>query len=215
MATKKRVTRAEATVQVKQSAADASRLGGPTKKARKHQRSPKDRANELQLQRSIFQLVVRGATLRQISEQLNIGLKRAGRLQARALDEYLADRNELVHLRMAKSFATIDSMFRTWVPRATGYFKKVDNEDVWVEPDPKAAHIVDRYVRSNNMLIGYGVSVKVEHTGAAGGPIMTAHLDARAAAAMFREGNNANAPQVFLDEGESIDDVPTLASHHH
>lgn len=197
--------------------AATSRLGGPTKHARKLQRSQKDLAIDLQLQKSIFQLVIRGATLRQIAEQLDIGLKRAGRLQARALDEYLADRNELIHLRMAKSFATIDAMFRTWVPRATGYFKK-DAEtgtDVWVEPDPKAAHIVDRYVRANNMLIGYGVAVKVEHTGAAGGPIMTAHLDARAAAAMFRESNNANAPQVFLEEGESIDDVPTLAATQH
>jgi hypothetical protein len=202
--------------------AHSEKLGGTSKKAKQKFKSPEKRAEELRLQRMVFDLTIRGMNARQIAAACNVGRRRAARLVARALDEAMADRDELVHLYMAKSIAQGDALLRTWMPRAMGY-QRVDengnplrNEDGTlqvVEPDPKAALIVARVIRDRNILIGYGTTVKVEHTGAQGGPIMTAHLDARASAAMIRE-SFPNGPRVILAEGQDVTDVPKLADKH-
>jgi hypothetical protein len=196
-----------------------ARLAGATAKKRKLQRSPEQRAEELKLQRAVFDLTVRGLNRRQIAATLNVPVARAARLVSRALDEALSDRDEIVHLYLAKGIAQADALIRTWMPRAMGY-QRVDangrgvvNEDgtpAIIEPDTKAAMLVARVLRDRNMLINYGTTVKVEHSGVAGGPIMTAHMDARAAAAIVRD-HFANAPQVILTEDQSVADVPELA----
>lgn len=195
-----------------------SSRGGPTAKARQHQVDPVKRARELQDQQVAFEMTLRGFGRKQIAERLKCSSRRAARLVARGLDEQLADRDQLVHHYMAKGLAQADGLLRVWWVRATGYTKVDEHGEavrdengrpVVVEPDHKAAMVVARVLRDRNILIGHGQTVRVEHTGAGGGPIMTANISAMEAAMKVRQ-RFENAPKVILAVGQNVEDVPSI-----
>jgi hypothetical protein len=167
----------------------SERLGrAPKKSTERKQRSFENTATELTQQKQAAELKLNGATYPQIAEALGVDDRTARRLIARALDEYFEDRNAVVQRIVGTNLARYDQLFRTWWPRAVGG-KKIDpktGKEIEIEPNQEAARIALRAMRDLNMLIGHGETLRIEHTGANGGPIVTAQVDAMEAARLVR-----------------------------
>lgn len=158
------------------------------RRVKKRELSPEVKVRELDMQRAAIQLKLQGATLPAIAKQLGVDERTVRRLRARALEEYLTDRDELVQIAVAEAFATYDAIRRTWWVRAVGgVVTKADGTEERFEPDAEALRLILRAQRDKNLLVSHGQPVRVEHTGAAGGPIVTAQVDAMDRARLIRE----------------------------
>jgi hypothetical protein len=192
---------------------DRNLLGRPPMKLRKEGQSPAERLAELEQQKTASGLIVRGFSMAQIADRLKVDIRTVSRLLARAMDEYLSERDDVVHFRFGVGLSRYDAIISSYMHRALGFKDEKGNVH---EPDHKAALVVLRAQRDADRLINYGQSIRVEHTGLGGGPIVTtgattATMDVRTMIQIVRETiPNAVTPDVILEEGEEIPDgLPT------
>lgn len=133
------------------------------------------------MQTQAVQLKTEGYTHVQIADELNVPVHTVPKLLADGLREYTSSRDEAVKKSIAIQTARYDRLFQKWMPRAIGRKEMVENKDgAMVEithaPDPEAARIVASLMRDYGRMFGLN-KIRVEHTGAGGGPILSHNFD--------------------------------------
>lgn len=175
----------------------SSKTGRVTEKTA--QRVPNDGQvlKNLANQKLAAELRIRGASYQQIAEHMNMDVRSVKRLVQRSLEEYHDSHIEVVQEYLALNLARSDQLMRVWLPKALGGTRKekiadpvtgqITEVQTTMEPDPQAAKIVLDAMRDIGRLLGTGNANRIELTGAAGGPIVTAAVDAMDAARLVRE----------------------------
>lgn len=181
----------------------------------RREKSPENRAEELRRQRFVLQRRNQGVPEDVIAEHLGVDERTVSRIYNRALEAYAADHKRALEQIVRRGQSVRDALRRTWMIRATGGELEVEGPDgartrQRIEPDEKAARVILRLQRDEDMLLQHMQPLRVEHTGAGGGPILTAEADpaekARAIRMAFREralGHLAPKDVVIVDGGPS------------
>ncbi len=130
----------------------------------------------LKNQSAALQMSAEGYSHREIAEALDIGIARVPKLLSEALGELVETRNKAADKFFALHRRRYDLLIRTWMRKAMGYSEEVENVDgarveVVHPPDPKAAMIMAKLQADYAKMFGFN-KLRVEHTGAHGGPIM-------------------------------------------
>lgn len=131
---------------------------------------------ELEQRDQVFRMKSEGFSHAEISRVLGIGPIRITELFMRSIDEHHEDHKEEVRKFIAMQNARYNRLYRTWIPRAEGFTRKVrdaetgDEHEIVEPPDPEAARVVAVAMRDHAKLMGLN-KMRVEHTGANGGAI--------------------------------------------
>ncbi len=188
--------------------------GAPKGKHAGSGRSPERVVAEVTKQRQVLAMTNRGMSHSRIAELLGVDVRTVARLLSRAVEEYLVDHQEFMQREMAKMFAKYDAIDMVWWPRVVGgdVIDPVTGERSIARPDVEAFRVYRGYLRDKGQLLKHGVPIRVEHTGAAGGPIVTAEADAMETARLISEdfrarlqrGEGGPAATPIPDDGEPV-----------
>lgn len=163
---------------------------------------------DLEQQATAVQMKVEGFSHPEIAAALSVPVGRVPGLLADGLEEYREKRNKAVDKYFALHTRRYDVLFKKWMPKALGHVVQVKNEegamvDVTIPPDPEAARIVAAYMRDAARMFGFN-KLRVEHTGAHGGPIVNvnAHIDwSRATDEQLAQASAGNQEVIRLLSG--------------
>lgn len=170
------------------------------------QRNVDEAARELHRIRQVYELKMLGRTDASIALQLGVDKRTVARLKARAYEDQYVDNTQFVQEQNAQTNARLDAIVATYLPRALGStVQNADGTTTKFEPDPDAAMVVLRAERDRVRMVNAGRPMRVEHTGAAGGPIVTANVEPREKARVVRQSFLASAAAAANDDGGGDD----------
>lgn len=151
-------------------------------------RSVKNQIKDAKNYKAAADLKAEGYTHVMIAAELGITTETAKVWINRGLEEYRGDVIEATQRHVAIAQARYDRFMRTWDRLAHGYTIRLRSGKLKrVLPDKEAAHLWLRAMRDYNHLMTAGQTQRVELTGPAGGPVVTAALDEMEAARLIRE----------------------------
>jgi DNA-binding CsgD family transcriptional regulator len=134
-----------------------------------------------QQEAALLKMKVRGASETQIAASLGVDRSTVNRIWASAMTEWNGDHHRLVSKKFAEMLAAHEA--------------EIADTYTWEESDPAAAALIRHRARmAISRICGHGNVSKVEHTGANGGPIMTAQATPQDAAALVRARFNGIDP---------------------
>ncbi len=162
------------------------------KKRKPRELAPQDKI-KLALQESkLLRMKYEGATEAQIGKALDLDVSSVRRIWQGALAEWNGDHRKLVSKLQAEMLAAHE--------------REIAETFVWGKKKPAAAALVRHRARmAISRICGHGNTMQVEHTGAQGGPIMTAQATPQDAAAMIRARFNGIEPYVGDADGSGDD----------
>lgn len=136
---------------------------------------------DLEQQATAVRMKVEGYSHPEIAAALKVSVARVPSLLANGLEEYREKRNKAVEKYFALHTRRYDVLLQKWMPRALGAVVQVKNEDgaivdATIPPDPEAARVVATYLRDAARMFGFN-KLRVEHTGAHGGPIVNVNAN--------------------------------------
>lgn len=131
---------------------------------------------ELKEQAKALDLAAAGCSHREIANELGIHILKVPRLLTDALGELFQKRDAAADKFFALHRRRYDILIRQWLPKATDRMVSLKNEDgaiveTFVPADPKAAMIMAKLQADYAKMFGFN-KLRVEHTGAHGGPIL-------------------------------------------
>lgn len=173
-------------------------------------KSPSTQLRDLDLQKTIAQLSLRGMSNNRIAERLGIDPVTVAQHLARALHDKHGDLDKVVAVEFAKTLAQIDAMIFSLHAKAHGgvFIDETTGERQEIKQDLEAARVHERYLRLRAMLLGKMQPTRVEVTGANAGPIVTATVDAMEAARAMREEFQADLVVGTVVAGDGGERLP-------
>jgi hypothetical protein len=144
-------------------------------------RSLEKTVEDLSHQATALRMAAEGYSHREIADELSCHFAKIPKLLAEGLEEYHESRNKAADKFFGIHRRRYDLLLQTWMPKARGWTELVVNEDgahveVVHPPDAKAAMIVAKLQADYSKMFGFN-KLRVEHTGAHGGPIMNVNID--------------------------------------
>jgi hypothetical protein len=136
---------------------------------------------DLVKQSDALQLSVMGHTHQEIADKLNVSKASVAGLLNEGLGELLEKRDKAADKFFSIHRRRYDLMIREWMPKAMDRIIQIKNDegafvDHFVPGDPKAAMIVAKLQADYAKMFGLN-KMRVEHTGAHGGPILNMNID--------------------------------------
>lgn len=163
-----------------------------------------------------MQMRMRGVSYAEIARTLDVDPATAKRFILRATEELRGDHMAVLEERFIMSMARVDEIHRAIFTRALGQKRLVTDKfgrpvtdpftgkqaEETVAPDIDALKIITRLALETMRMRLDSKAIRIETTGADGGPIVTAAVDSMEAARLVREAFGAKVARVPSDASE-------------
>lgn len=111
-------------------------------------------------ERQALEYFVKGFSYDEIADELDVAYSTAWNLVQRGLKLRAEQDGEIAAKARALLQMQIEALMTTWMPRALGRARTADGE--MIPPDPRAADIMDKYIRRYAEITGAMAPVRVE-----------------------------------------------------
>ncbi|MET0272127.1 MAG: hypothetical protein ABW360_03970 [Phenylobacterium sp.] len=160
-------------------------------------------------ERQALELFVQGKTYDFIKDRLGVSYSTAHRYVHYGLERRAAQDSEIAGKARAFLQMQIEALMGVWMPRALGTVGSLDGEQ-GTPPDPRAAEIMHRYIRSYAEITGALAPVRVEGELAVTRPLNEAEATAAILGALAQMGAKSQVIEGHLaDVGHSTHQLTT------